>query len=318
MQEKLIRMLRIITLVQSKPGIRARELAERCETSERTIFRDMEYLSAAYIPICCDGYGKGYRYNSDFAMYPLDWTDEETLAFSFIYPIIHDMKDRTPALIHAYEKVMATAYKEKQARTDFAKRINSIFYLGRSTCSEIKTNYLEDIMQAILENRQIKVEYHTQSRNKTTTRTIEPYFLIPREHRFYLIGYCHRAEEIRTFRISRMKKLTLLNSKFEMNNFDLHAYFKGTWSIERGDHRIHFKIRFAANIARYIEEEELFVKPKITRQSDGSILFEAKVNSDREFLQWLKQYGANAEILEPESYRDRQRQELREWLQLYE
>lgn len=51
MTDRLIRLMRIITLVQAKPGILARELAERCGNSERTIYRDMDALSAMHIPI---------------------------------------------------------------------------------------------------------------------------------------------------------------------------------------------------------------------------------------------------------------------------
>ena len=50
MTDRLIRLMRIITLVQARPGILARELAERCGTSERTIYRDMDALSAMHIP----------------------------------------------------------------------------------------------------------------------------------------------------------------------------------------------------------------------------------------------------------------------------
>ncbi|OEH86082.1 transcriptional regulator [Desulfuribacillus stibiiarsenatis] len=319
MKEQLIRLLKIITLVQSKPGIRSKELAVRCETTERTIFRDLDYLSAAHIPITCEGYGKGYRYNSNFSLYPLDWTDDETLAFALLHSIILDMKDNTPALLNAYDKVMATAYKEKQAKSiDLAKRINTLFYMGRSTSSDTKTMYLEDIVQAILENKQIETIYHTQSRDETTTRTIDPYYLVPREHRFYLIGYCHRAKGIRTFRVSRFKRLNVLPTTYQMNNFDLHAYLKNTWSIERGEESIHFKIRFSLDVARYILEEELFVIPKITKQSDGSIIFQITVNSAREFLQWLNQYGPDAQIFEPAYYREKQKESLRKWLNLYE
>lgn len=57
MSEQLIRYMRIINLVQIKPGILARELAERCETTERTIYRDMDALSAMNIPITNLGHG---------------------------------------------------------------------------------------------------------------------------------------------------------------------------------------------------------------------------------------------------------------------
>ena len=73
MSERLIRLIRIMTLIQSIPGIMAKELAVRCETTERTIYRDLELLSAANVPITSEGYGKGYKYIGNFSLYPLDW-----------------------------------------------------------------------------------------------------------------------------------------------------------------------------------------------------------------------------------------------------
>ncbi len=64
-------------------------------------------------------------------------------------------------------------------------------------------------------------------------------------------------------------------------------YFKHTWSIIQGTNKIKFKVLFSKNIARYIKEEELFVKPKLTEREDGSLLFEVTLNHDREFLQWF-------------------------------
>jgi predicted DNA-binding transcriptional regulator YafY len=81
MTDRLIRLMRIITLVQAKPGILARELAERCGNSERTIYRDMDALSAMHIPITHMGHGKGYAFIGNFALYPLDWSEEEAAGF---------------------------------------------------------------------------------------------------------------------------------------------------------------------------------------------------------------------------------------------
>ncbi|MCZ2845681.1 MAG: WYL domain-containing protein, partial [Candidatus Bathyarchaeota archaeon] len=67
-----------------------------------------------------------------------------------------------------------------------------------------------------------------------------------------------------------------------------------------------------------IKEEELFVKPKLTEEKDGSLLFEVTLNDDTEFLQWLMKYGPNAEIISPVSYRDKMKQTLNEWLEIYE
>ncbi|OAB39080.1 DNA-binding protein [Paenibacillus macquariensis subsp. defensor] len=112
MTDRLIRLMRIITLVQVMPGILARELAERCGTTERTIYRDMDVLSAMHIPIFHQGYGKGYKFIGDFSLYPLDWTVKEMHAFASLSNIMEQIKPLLPQEFEsAYEKVMAVSYK---------------------------------------------------------------------------------------------------------------------------------------------------------------------------------------------------------------
>lgn len=163
----------------------------------------------------------------------------------------------------------------------------------------------------------IRVQYHTQSRNESTEREIAPYYLIPRDQRFYLIAYCHLAGEIRTFRLSRFRSMEITERHFDRRDFSLKNYMKNTWSIERGEQQIHFKVKFSADVARYIKEEELFISPKMRDLKDGSLLFEVTLNHDREFLNWLSQYGPDAEILEPVSYREVMRKRLEQWSRMY-
>jgi predicted DNA-binding transcriptional regulator YafY len=86
---------------------------------------------------------------------------------------------------------------------------------------------------------------------------------VPRDQRFYLIGFCHLKQEIRTFRISRFLKVDLIAQSFDKGDFNIKKHLKNTWSIEQGDKNITFKVRFNAEIARYIKEEELFVRPRM-------------------------------------------------------
>lgn len=316
--DRLIRLIRIITMVQSKPGIRAKELAERCGTTERTIYRDMDILSLAHIPIANIGHGKGYHFVSDFALYPLDWTEEELMAFGVLPSLLEQVDLVPPGIYSAYEKVMAAARKEKLLRQDLLESVISVIQMGTPAYKDVKSNFLSTIIQAILNKQTVQTRYHTQSRNVTTVRNIDPYYLIPREHRFYLIGYCHQKEAIRTFRLSRFQKVKILDRTFAMDDFNLKEYLKDTWSIERGEDEIHFKVKFSPRVARYVKEEELFVKPRLIDLEDGSLLFEVTLNHDREFLQWLMGYGPDAEIVAPVSYREKMKDRLREWMGIYE
>jgi len=123
MTERLIRLLRILILIQSKPGILARELAERCETTERTIYRDLELLSLI-APITHLGHGKGYRFIGNFSLYPLNWTEQEALAFSMLPSVIDPVKGMLPPGFEtAYEKVMAAYRKEKMENDEILDRV---------------------------------------------------------------------------------------------------------------------------------------------------------------------------------------------------
>jgi len=318
MNERLIRLIRIITLIQSKPGILARELADRCETTERTIYRDLDLLSACYIPITNNGHGKGYSYTGNFSLYPLNWSNDEATAFTILPSILEQRKELIPAdFFSAYDKVMASHHKEKKVEQEFLDSVIDTIQMGKPAYKQEKNDFLSTVIQAILEQRSIETTYHTQSRNATTERKLNPYCLIPREHRFYLVAFCHESGEVRTFRLSRFQSVIITEESFEKKDFNIQSYLKNTWSIIRGDESIKFKIKFSPKVARYIKEEELFVSPKMTDLKDGSLLFEVTINHDREFLLWLMQYGPDAEILEPVHYRDRLKDTLQEWMRVY-
>ncbi|SDJ83897.1 helix-turn-helix transcriptional regulator [Paenibacillus naphthalenovorans] len=316
MTDKIIRLFKILLAIQANPGITAKELADKCETTERTIYRDLRILDLI-APITNEGYGEGYRFVGNFAMYPLNFTEQEALVFS-VLPSVLDTSKLPPGFDSAYDKVMATHVKETRKRYETLENVADMIQMGTPAYRETSTNFLLPIMQAIISNKTIRAVYHTQSRNELTEREIDPYYLVPRDQRFYLIGYCHAKREIRTFRLSRFRQVEMTSSYFDKGDFNIAQYMKHTWSIERGDSLITFKIKFHADVARYVKEEELFVRPKMTDLPDGSLLFEVTVNHEREFMNWVVQYGPSAEILEPVSIREKFKEQLANWRQLYE
>ncbi|MBO2946154.1 transcriptional regulator [Paenibacillus sp. F411] len=315
MSDKLYRWFNIIYAIQARPGITAPELAQKCDVDVRTIYRDLRSLDTL-APIVNDGYGKGYTFAGDFAMYPLNWTPQEELVFTML-PSILDHTQLPPGFESAYDKIMAARTREKRRNQDILKHVTDIIQMGSPAYREDSPNHLLPVIQAILAEQTLSVTYHTQSRNELTEREIDPYYLIPRDQRFYLIGYCHLAGQIRTFRLSRFRKLEVTARSFEKGDFNLANYMKHTWSIERGTGQITFKVKFSREVARYIKEEEMFVRPKMTDLPDGSLLFEVTLNHDREFLNWVNQYGPDAEILEPRSYRKMMQEKLSRWRGLY-
>jgi predicted DNA-binding transcriptional regulator YafY len=316
MIDKVIRIFNIINAIQANPGISAADLAFKCDVNIRTIYRDMDILSLI-APVTNDGRGTGYRFTGKFFMYPLNFSEQEALVFSLL-PSVIDEDKLPPGFQTAYDKVMATHLKEKSRQNSIIEDIAGIIQMGTPAYRKESPNFLQPIIQAILEHKTIDTVYHTQSRNETTERKIDPYYLIPRDQRFYLIGYCHSKQKIRTFRISRFLKVNVTSETFDKGDFNIKKHLKNTWSIDQGDKNITFKVRFNADIARYIKEEELFVHPRMKDNKDGSMLFEVTVNNEKEFIRWILQYGPSAEILEPKSVRESLKQQLTEWVGMYQ
>lgn len=318
MTEKLIRLLRILQAIQANPGISAKELALKCDTTVRTIYRDLRILDRV-APIINEGYGKGYRFIGEFALYPLNFTEQEAMVFSML-PSVVDTSQLPAGFDSAFDKVISAHTKSKSKNNEIVENIAGIIRMGTPAYREEgkDPNLLIPIIEAILDQQTIRTQYHTLTNNEITVRDIDPYYLIPRDQRFYLIGYCHMLQRVRLFRISRFLDVVQTNKHFDKSDFNIIQYMKNTWSVDRGDEHIHFKVRFTEKIAPYIKEEEMFVRPRMTNLPDGSLLFEVTLNSSREFLQWLYQYGPEAEVLEPREYRKEIRNQLMEWLKSYE
>ena len=231
--------------------------------------------------------------------------------------LLEQMNDLVPAEFNtAYEKVLAAHQKEQKNQIDYLQKMGSIIATWTPASQEQHKNLLSIVVQAILESQTLEVVYHTKSRDVVTSRLIDP-IIDSRENRFYLIAYCYEKQKFLTFRMSRFLEVKQTEKMSEKMEFNIKDFFKHTWSIIQGSDEIHFKVLFSKNVARYIMEEELFVSPKLTKNEDGSLLFEVTLNHDREFLQWIMQYGPDAEIIEPIEYRRKMKELLEEWSKKY-
>ncbi|OKP81989.1 hypothetical protein A3844_24335 [Paenibacillus helianthi] len=320
MTDRLIRLMRIITLVQAKPGILARELAERCGNSERTIYRDMDALSAMHIPITHLGHGKGYAFIGNFALYPLDWSEEESAAFSQLRGILDDIKPMLPPSFEsAYEKVMAAAYKQKAEREETmetAKKEAGQLWMERSGYQDEPPPFLTEILAAIMKQSSILADYSYNSYEERGIR-IDPYCLVPLENRYHLIGFCHRFGIIRTFHLGGFSNVKPTNHWFSKEQFDLQAFMEEKWSLDQDSLQVEFKIRFSERMMDRIKNEDMFVRPsKVDRQS-RCVHFKVAVEQDIGFVRWILKFEEEAEIVEPLYYRELLRNQLEKWLSLY-
>lgn len=214
---KIDRLVSIIMILLDKKRIGAKELAEKFEVSPRTIYRDIDTINMAGIPVLStSGVGGGFEIMQNYKI------EKNVFSTADISSILMGLSNLSN-LMRGDELVNALAKVKSFIPTDRAKDIevktNQIFidlnpWMGNRN---IQT-YLEIIKTALQENRLLTFKYSDRYGNRTS-RTAEPYQLVLKGNHWYWQGYCHTREDFRLFKLSRISDLKVLDDCFIPRNF---------------------------------------------------------------------------------------------------
>lgn len=159
------------------------------------------------------------------------------------------------------------------------------------------------IDRAIQESNILRIDYYSFSRDKVTTREVDPYKLVFKDGFWYLVAYCHRRNEVRVFRVDRIRCFSVTTEHFvPQPDFNFEKYMGAAWQMERGE-EFRFKVRFFGKAARFIKETTFHPSQLITEEPAGTIIFSARAGGMRSVLRWVLTFGDEAEVLEPEALR---------------
>jgi predicted DNA-binding transcriptional regulator YafY len=297
------RLLEITTLLLGRKSIPAKEFAERFQVSTRTIYRDVEELSAAGVPVyMSQGKGGGISLLETFTM-------DKTLISG----------QESDSLLLALQTLQATQFpgvRQLLARLEalFQRPAAEDWVLvefspwGSNPNEEDK--FIE-IKHAILQKETIRFDY-VDARSEKSRRRVEPMRLIFKSHAWYLWGYCRERGDFRTFRLSRIKGLARTREGFvrRLSGFpeeEVHTAEKPL---------THFRLRFAPEALARVYDD--FDESLIVRAPDGSCEVNVDFVDDEWVYGFFLAYGCSMEILEPERCRRELANRLRTTLQQYE
>jgi predicted DNA-binding transcriptional regulator YafY len=220
------RLISILMLLQTRGQMTAQALAGKLEVSERTIYRDLDALSASGVPIYAErGPGGGctllesYRSN-------LTGLNEEELRALFMVSVPGPLDDlgMKKALEAAQLKLSATLSAGRREAVD---RVRQRIFLDASGWfyPPEPVPYLEIIQEAVWDNRRLRTVYR-RSDGQWSTYLLEPYGLVAKAGIWYMVAGMGHARGPLTYRISRIQEASLTESTFERPaNFDLASYW---------------------------------------------------------------------------------------------
>ncbi|MGD2099466.1 MAG: transcriptional regulator [Desulfobacterales bacterium] len=307
--DQLARQWRILqSLIASRRGKSAADLARELEYHWRTVYRDLEALQLAGFPIFTDRVdGKNLWSILDSARQnapiPLDLT--EVMALYFSRGLMRVLKDTVfyESLESFFQKIKATLPAET---IQYLEKIEQSLEVGSKPYKRYDQlrDVIDRISQALVDRQMVEIDYYTMSRKKRTRRKVAPYKIWLFDGAFYLVGHCGLREDIRIFALDRIKSLRLTDEAFEIpDDFRVEDFMQPSFGVFHGKPQP-VRVRFAPEIAGYIKEKTWHSTQKIKPQNDGSVIFEARVAGTDEIKYWLLSWGGKAEVLSPSTLRD--------------
>ena len=155
------------------------------------------------------------------------------------------------------------------------------------------------------------MRYYTASRDKTSHREVDPYRLWYADGGLYLIAHCHMRQEVRMFAVDRIRSLTITNHPCQMPlGFDLDAYVRDAFVVMRGQ-PIEIELLFDRPTTAWVQDRQWHPSQKVSRQEDGCLSMTIQVSDTRELVGWVLHFGSGVQVIRPESFRNKVREEAR-------
>ena len=294
------RLFEIVYLLLEKKQMTAKELAEHFEVSARTVYRDVETLSAAGIPIyMAKGKGGGISLLPDFVLNKAVITEEERAD-----------------ILSSLKAVQAVSVTESGTALN---KLGSLFGAQEADWIEVdfglwgdgekESVLFELIKSAILEKKVVRFAYAATGR-EMKERVVEPLKLVFKASNWYLYAYCRLREDYRFFKLKRMRDVELISEKFERQR--PKKILQNENSYQSGE-SVKVLLKFDKQAAfRAMDDFS-----ECEMQDDGSV----SVSCEYMVGEWLTDivigYGEHCEVISPQWLRDEVEEKLRRMLVKY-
>jgi len=278
---------------------RATDLARALGVSERTVYRDVQAMVEAGIPL--QGVpGKGYRLPEDYLLAPLQLTTDEAimLVLGSAYAARNfggRYQAAARAAQHKIEDVLSPEERERALSLQGSVPLVSPSVFGDST----EEGLLAQIRHALVEERTLVVTMEA-SNDEPSAQRVDPYGLVQQGTTWYIVGYGHERDRVVHLRLPGIDALERTDETFERPP----SY--GTPSDGPAEEpRRRVRVVFAAEVAASVQVAPSLEVTTREHLADGRLLLTLKVDHELEVMPWLLSWGAHAQVLEPRALRER-------------
>ncbi|WP_305960233.1 helix-turn-helix transcriptional regulator [Bacillus safensis] len=294
---KIDRILSIVMLLISKKQVQAKDLAELHEVSVRTIYRDIETINQAGIPVVTtQGAGGGISLVDDYRLEKKLFTDDD------IELILTALESMTSAYsFKESEHVLKKINSLIPRQTHESEKRHHVFIdlssWGKDSQAEKK---LQLIHTAASAHQFIQFTYRN-AKGETLPRKVEPYTLVLKGRHWYLYAYCCVKKAFRLFKLTRMTDLVTISAYFRPKRIkNEEKPWNDSWHKEPSVTTLTLRLTEASvgKVKEWMDDNELIVS------SDGTYLAALTVPQDDWLHSFLFHLGPDVDILSPQHIKE--------------
>lgn len=224
-KNRLQRLTALLIKLQNGRPVKAQALADKFEVTKRTIYRDLKSLERAGVPLLNEE-GKGFQIMKGYNIPPVMFSEEEASAIVIAELFLRSNKDISfinsfSSAVEKMKSVLPESTKSKLCELDGKIGIVKVY-----TDQSLKSTYLMDIQNALIQKRVLKISYK-DLKDSTTIRNIEPFAIFSdTSDNWFLIAFCRLRDAFRTFALKRIVQLSITKDKYEKHSISVEEYRK--------------------------------------------------------------------------------------------
>ena len=299
---RIDRVSAILIQLQSRRVVKAIDIAERFRISLRTVYRDVKTLEEAGVPIIGEA-GVGYSIMDGYRLPPVMFTQQEATAFLTAEKFIEKLTDAS-TMAHYKSAMYKVRSILKTTEKNLLENIDSnIEVLKNHTHLPVDDkDHLQPLLNSIAQKKILTIDYFANHNRQTTRRAIEPIGIFYKENRWHLIAFCRMRNDYRDFRVDRINKIIPTEKVYESKHPTLKAYIAQTAKDQELELVIIKVERTISNNLEYQKYYSGFVSEKITGDQMEMTFLTTSLEG---FARWFMMFGDSAEIVSPDSLKER-------------
>lgn len=299
---RIDRVSAILIQLQSRRIVKAIDVAERFNISLRTVYRDIKTLEEAGIPIIGEA-GVGYSIMDGYRLPPVMFTREEATAFLTAEKFVEKLTDVSIMEHHksAMYKIRAIL---RTAEKDLLEDIDNSIEVVKSHCQLRVDNkdHIQTLLNGIAKKYVLRIDYFANHSQEHTKRDIEPIGIFFKDSYWHLIAFCRLRNDYRDFRIDRINRLLITDAIFKSKHPTLKAFIAQTAKEKALDLVVMLADKAIVNHLDHQKYYSGFVSEKtVGNQVEMTFL----TSSLEGFARWFMMFGDQAEIISPDSLKER-------------